>query len=298
MSANIPTFYAREYSTNVQLLLQQRGSKLRMAVDEGSYIGDQASPVDQLGAVEATQVTSRFAPMSRVDAATDRRWVFPTDYELPQLIDSFDKLRLLTDPESKYVENAVLGMGRKIDTVIITAFTAAAMTGVNGATSTSRTAGNEIDVAVGGSNSRLNVAKLHGVRELILANHIDMDNDPCFVGITAKDDSALLKEIEVISTQFKGGDAPVLRDGKLERFLGLYFIHCQLIETVAAGTNEVTLPVWAKSGMHLGVWGDINVTIDRRTDLSSIPWQAYAKLTVGATRLEENKVFAIESYRA
>lgn len=298
MSANIPTFYAREYSTNVQLLLQQRGSKLRMAVDEGSYVGDQASPVDQIGAVEATQVTSRFAPMGRVDATLDRRWVFPTDYELPQLIDSFDKLRLLTSPESKYVENAIYACGRKIDTAIITAFQATAKTGVNGGTSTSFTAGNEVDVATGGANSRLNVAKLHAVRELVLANHIDMDSDPVFVGLTAKDDSALMKEIEIISTQFKGGDVPVLRDGRLERFLGMYFIHCELIETVAAGTNEVTVPVWAKSGMHLGIWNDITARIDTRPDLSSIPWQAYVYLTIGATRLEEKKVFAIESYRA
>jgi hypothetical protein len=297
MSANIPGHFVRSYSQNVQLLLQQRGSKLRMCVDEGSYVGDQASPVDQLGAVEMQQVVSRFAPMGRVDAATDRRWVFPTDYELPQLIDKFDKLRLLTDPESRYVENAVLAAGRKIDATIIQAFLATAKTGVNGATSTSFTAGNEVDVAVGGTNSRLNVAKLHAVKELIRANHIDPDEDPCYVGVTAKDESALLKEIEMISSEFKGGDAPVLRDGKLDRFLGLNFVYCELIETIAAGTSEVNVPVWARSGMHLGIWNDISARIDERPDLSSVPYQAYVTLTCGATRIEEKKVFNIESFR-
>lgn len=298
MSINVPTFYVREYSTNVNLLLQQKGSKLRGAVTTGMYVGDQASPVDQIGAVEATEVTSRFAPMGRVDAPTDRRWVFPRDFDLPQLIDKFDKLRLLTDPESQYVTNAVYALGRKIDTLIIQAFMAAAKTGVNGATSTSFTAGNEIDVATGGTNSRLNVAKLHAVRELILANHINMEEDPVYVGITAKDDSALLKEIEIISREFKGGDAPVLRDGKLERFLGMNFVHCELIESVAAGTNEVNVPVWARSGMHLGLWSDIQSSVSVRNDLQGEPFQAYVKGTFGATRLDEKKVFNIESYRA
>jgi len=150
MSINIPSLYAQEYATNIQLLLQEKGSKLRSAVTEGRYRGSQASPVDQVGSVEMQQVTQRFAPMGRVDAAVDRRWVFPTDFDLPQMIDTFDKLRLLTDPESVYVQNAVLAAGRQLDKLIITAFQAAAKTGVSGATSTTVVAGNEVDVAVGG----------------------------------------------------------------------------------------------------------------------------------------------------
>lgn len=298
MSVNLPSHYVREYSTNLELLLQQKGSKLRGAVTVGNYVGDQASPVDQIDKVEMQAVTTRFAPMGRVDAAVDRRWVFPSDFDLPQLIDKFDKLRLLTDPESSYVTNAVMAAGRQIDKLIIAAFTGTAKTGVNGATSTAFDTNNEIDVAVGGSNSRLNVAKLHAVRELILSKHINPQEDPIYVGITAKDDSALLKEIEIIGKDFKSGDAPVLRDGKLDRFLGMNFIHCELLETAAAGTNEVNIPVWAMSGMHLGIWGDIQTSISQRNDIQGEPWQAYVKMTMGATRLDEDKVFNIESYRA
>jgi hypothetical protein len=297
MSANIPSHYVREYSTNVNLLLQQKGSKLRGTVTTGMYVGDQASPVDQIGAVEAQQVTSRFAPMGRVDATLDRRWVFPTDYDLPQLIDKFDKLRLITDPESHYVTNAVYALGRKMDAAIITAFLASAKTGVAGGTSTSFTSGNEVDVLIGGSNSRLNVAKLHAVRELARANQIDFEEDPIYVGLTAKDETALLKEIEINNKDFKGGDSPVLRDGKLERFLGMNFVYCELIETIAAGTSEVNIPVWARSGMHLGLWSDVQSSVSVRNDLQGEPWQAYVKATFGATRLDEKKVFNIESYR-
>jgi len=296
MSANIPSHYSREYATNVQLLLQQKGSKLRQAVTHGMYVGDQASPVDQIDSVEAQQVTTRFGAMPRVDAAVARRWVFPTSYDLPQLIDKFDKLKLLTDPESQYVHNAVMGMGRKMDRSIITAFTAAASTGVNGATSTSFTAGNEVDVAVGGTNSRLNVQKLLAVKELIRANHIDPSEDPVFVGLTAKDESALLQEIQIVNRDY--ADSVVLKEGKLERFLGLNFVYCELIESVAAGTNEVNVPVWAQSGMHLGMWADVATSISTRNDLQGEPWQAYVYATFGATRLDEEKVFNIESYRA
>jgi len=298
MSINIPTHYVKQYSTNIDLLLQQKGSKLRGAVMTGSHVGSQASPVDQFGSVEMQAVTSRFAPMGRVDATTDRRWVFPSDFDLPQLIDSYDKLRLITDPKSSYVQNAVMAAGRKFDSLLCSAFTGTAKTGVDGSTSTIFTAANEVDVATGGANSKLNVAKIKAVKKLMMANHIDFDTEEAYIGITAADHAALLDEVQIVSSDFKNGEAPVLQSGKITEFLGFRFIHCELIETVLAGTNEVTLPVWVKSGMYLGLWNDMKHSISQRNDLQGEPWQLYTYLTAGATRLEENKVYAIESYRA
>ncbi len=299
MSINIPSLFVRQYATNITLLLQQMGSKLRGTVTEGHYKGEQASPVDQVGQVAMQKVTQRFAPMGRVDATVDRRWVFPSDYDLPQMIDKFDKLRLLTDPESAYVRNAVLAAGRQIDIDIITAFTADAKTGVNGGTTTTVVAGNEVDVSVGGTNSRLNVQKLLDVKEKMRANHVDFDIDTIYCGLTAKDESALLQEIQIVSSDFNGGgDRPVLKDGKLQRFLGINFVYCEQIEETAAGTNEVDVPVWAKSGMHLGFWEDIRTNVAQRHDIQGEPFQSYVYLTIGATRIEENKIYTIESYRA
>jgi hypothetical protein len=296
MSVNLPTHYVQQFSTNINLLLQQKGSKLRNTVMSGSHIGKQASPVDQFGKVEASRVTSRFAAMGRVDAPTDRRWVFPVDYDLPQMIDSFDKLRLITDPESAYVQNAVLALGRKMDYEICSAFTGTAKTGESGGTSTVFTAGNEVDVAVGGANSRLNVAKIKAVKKLMMSKHIDFEAEEAYIGITADDHDALLNEIQITSMDFN--TKPVLVDGKVSEFLGFKFVHCELIETVLAGTNEVTLPVWVKSGVYMGLWNDVTTDVSQRKDIQGLPYQLYAYATFGATRLEEDRVFAIESYRA
>ena len=298
MSVNIPDHFVQQFSTNVQLLLQQKGSKLAPFVSTGNYVGKQASPVDQIAKVEAIKITSRFGPMGRVDATLDRRWVLPVDYELPQLIDSFDKLRLITDPASAYVTNAVYALGRKKDAEIITAFLGTAKTGETASTSTSFTSGNEVDVSIGSTNSRLNVQKLLDVRKLARSKHIDFDEDPVFVGLTADDESALLQEIQITSADFNGNDSPVLRDGKLTRFLGMNFVYCELLESLSTGTNEVNIPVWSLSGMHLGMWNDIQATVSVRNDLQSEPFQAYVNGTFGATRIDEDKVFNIESYRA
>jgi hypothetical protein len=49
---------------------------------------------------------------------------------------------------------------------------------------------------------------------------------------------------------------------------------------------------WAKSGLHLGMWNDINTKISERAD-KSYASQVYVKGTFGATRTEEKKVVEI-----
>lgn len=300
MSINIPTLFVESFSTNLALLLQQKGSTLRGALTEGTYVGSQASPVDQIAAVEAQPVTTRFAPMGRVDAKLDRRWVFPSDFDLPQMIDSFDKLRLLVDPESAYVTNAVYGIGRKIDDVILTAFFAAANTGVNGATSTTFPSTQVVGVNTGGTNSNMNVAKIRAGKKLLLQNFVDLDNDPIYCAISANENDALLNEIQVINTQYAGAFTPSVVNGQIKSVLGVNFIHCERVINFNATDDQsgtsTPIPMWAKSGMHLGMWGGLVTDVSQRKDIQGLPFQAYVKATVGATRLEEKKTIKIWSH--
>ena len=294
MSVNLPQHYVVQYANNIQLLLQQKGSKLRNLVMTGSYVGKQASPVDQIGSISAQKVASRFAPMGRVDAPVDRRWVFPNDYDLPQLIDQFDKLRLLLDPSSSYVQNAMYAMGRAMDDEIIDAFFADAKTGETGATTTAfATATQTVGVSTGGTTSSLNVAKLRAAKRILMANEVDLDSDPITCIITAKEHDALLNEIQITSMDFNS--KPVLVDGKVQQFLGINFVHCERLKTGtddASGTSNM-IPLFAKSGMHLGMWNDVTTDISQRKDLQGLPWQAYAYGTFGATRVEEKKIVRV-----
>jgi len=301
MSINIPLHYVQQYSTNLQLLLQQKGSKLRDTVMSGSHIGKQASPVDQVGAITAQRVTGRFNPMGRVDAALDRRWVFPNDYDLPQLIDTFDKLRLLVDPQSTYATNAMYAMGRAMDDEIVTAYFGDAKTGENGGTTTAfgttltSAGGQNVSVGVGGAASGLNVAKLREAKKTLMGNEVDLDSDPLICVVTSDQHDNLLNEVQVVSGDFGWKDAPVLKEGRLDRFLGINFLHCERLTTGtddAAGTSR-QIPIYAKSGMYLAMWNDIMNTISQRHDLQSEPFQVYSLGTFGATRLEEKKVVRV-----
>lgn len=294
MSINIPTLYVQQFSTNIQTLVQQKGSRLRKTVMNGSHVGSQASPVDQVGAITALKVITRFAPMGRVDATLDRRWVFPVDYELPQMIDHFDKLRLIIDPQSIYVTNAMYAMGRAQDDEIIAAYFGTAKTGVSGGTSTVFDTNNVVTVAFGAAAATgLTVAKLREAKRMLMTYEVDIDNDELWIALKAKQHDNLLGEAQVISTDFN--DKPVLVDGKVVRFLGINFVHSERLGTAtddASGTST-PVPCYAKSGMYFGEWEAINADISQRKDLSGLPYQVYCKGTFGATRLEEKKMIKI-----
>lgn len=298
MSVNVPNWYVSQYSTNIQQLVQQKMSRLRSACSPMTAVGNQASPVDQIGVVEMQDVVSRFSPMARVDAPTDRRWVFPTDADLPQLIDSFDKLKILTDPNGIYVQNAVAAANRKIDDVVGASFFASAKTGVAGATSTAFDTSNQVvSVNTGGTASGLNVAKLEAARTILLANEVDLEGEEIYCAITSAEHLKLMSEIQVLSMDYN--DRPVMNNkGLITSFRGINFIHSERSFLTTTATDDAAgssrqIPFWVKSGMNVTVWNEIETAIDQRADIQGRPWQAYTKLSVGATRIEEKKVVKI-----
>lgn len=301
MSVNIPTHYSTEFSRNIDLLLQQMDSRLSDKVNVGNHTGEKASPVDQIGKVEMQDITTRFSPMNRVDAPTERRWVHPVSSDLPQLIDRFDELKLLTDPKSKYVMNAVAAANRRRDRHIISAFFADAKTGVAGAGTESfgtdltsaGTPGQNVSADLGGADSSINVAKLKEGKRRLMEADVDLESEPVYCAISAKEHDALLNEIQVISLDFN--DKPVLVSGKVTEFLGIKFVHTELITTGTddTATTSNQIPLWVPNGMHYGNWQSQVTDISQRKDLHSLPWQAYVMMTGGATRLEKERVVRI-----
>ncbi len=296
---NVPNHYYTEFSRNINHQLQQKNSRLGDKVDEGPHTGEKASPVDQVGKGEMTDIVSRFQPMGRTDLPAARRWVFPTSSGFPQLLDTFDALKLLTDPKSKYVEGAVMAGNRRKDRHIITGFFADALTGVNaGTTETFGTAlttasGYNVGVGVGGAASGLNVAKLKEGLRAMRAFDVDLETEQPYCAVRADEMDDLMNEIQVISLDFN--DKPVLVEGRVKRFLGIEFTHTQLLGTGtddAAGTSGM-IPLWVKSGMHYGTWQAQTTSISQRNDLEGLPWQAYVMMTGGATRLELGRVIRI-----
>lgn len=298
MSFQVPTHFVQAYSTNVEMLLQQRGGKLLQAVSQGSYTGKGAKAVEQIGPVSPVKNLSRHADTPLISTPADARWVFPNDYEWADLIDDQDRLRMLIDPQSAYVMNAVNSMRRAQDSEILQAMFATSATGENGTTSTAFPGGQIVGVNVGGANSNLNVAKLRAAKRLLMAAGVDLEHEKIFAAITAADHDGLLNEIQVTSLDYN--NKPTLVEGRVTSFMGINFIPVEFTDTVAypdvqsflvSGATRL-VPVWTTGAIHLGMWNDITTRVSVRDD-KRYATQVYAKTTVGATRTQEKKVVQI-----
>ena len=285
MSFEVTTAFVQQYSTNVSLLLQQRGSRLRDCVTVGSYTGKAAKAVEQIGAVTAQAKTSRHADTPLISTPHDARWVHPTDYEWADMIDDQDKLRMLIDPTSPYAMNGAYALGRAMDSLIITAALGASLTGENGSTSTPFDTANQ-QIVVGATG--LTVAKLRTAKKKLLAAEVDVEMDPLYIAVTATQLDNLLGTTEVTSADYNTVKALV--QGSVDTFMGFKFVHTELLGL--DGSSDRRCIAWAKSGLHLGIWNDINSKIGERAD-KSYATQVYVKGTFGATRTEEKKVVEI-----
>jgi hypothetical protein len=283
-----------QFATNLELKLQQMGSKLRGKVNEGFHTGKMASPVNQVGAIQSKKPAGRYAPKNRTDSDFTRRWVFPTDREIDQLIDSFDELKTIVDPKSAYVENAANACGRDWDDEIILQATATASIGQDAAaltTETFDTSAFQIASTFGASAATgLTVAKLIEAKRILRHYHNDLDTDPATIIIGSSQEADLLKQAQVTNADFNG-DKPVLVDGKVVRFMGFDIVVMERLPLTT--TNVRGCIAFVKSGLYLGMWKDTTNRVSIRNDLSSEPYDLYTSHSFGATRTQPGKVIQV-----
>lgn len=290
MGINVPAHYVTSFTSLVKLTLQQQGSKLRDTVTLGNHTGEAAVPVEQIGPIEAVARSGRGAPLTMTDSPETRRWVYPNDWLTPaEIIDRDDKVRMLIDPQSSYVQNAVNAIGRRMDRTILDAAFGTAKTDKTGSTSVTFPAGQEVGINIGGTSSSLNVAKLRNALQILIANEVDVMAERPTVVVNAKQHDALLNEVQIISSDFNRGEA-VIESGRVTRILGMDIKICNLIPIVSTNAQ---VPVYVKSGIHMGIWNDIQTFVDEQPTLEKRPTTVYASCTVGATRIEEGKVVRI-----
>ena len=290
MSVQITTAFVEQYSANVMHLSQQKGSRLRSAVDMETVTGKNAF-FEQIGSVAARKRPSRHADTPQMDTPHARRRVSLVDYDWADLIDNEDRVRMLIDPTSPYAQAAAFAMGRAIDEAIIEAADGTAYTGVSGSTATAFDTSNIVDVQVGVSpaaDTGLNVGKLRAAKEILDANEVNPD-EPRYLILNAKQLKNLLAETEITSSDYNVVKALV--QGEVNTFMGFSFIRTELIGV--DGNSDQKVLFFAKSGIKLAVGSNPTARISERADKNHAT-QVFYSMCIGATRMEEKQVGYIE----
>lgn len=301
MSDQIETWRIQQFRNTTEHLLQEMGGKLRSTVTfSGSYTGKAVSPVNQVGETKARRKTTRNQDTPIMGVPLDRRWVYPVDWAWGDMIDDMDRVRLGIQPDGEYTKAGTMAMQRAEDEEILGSFFGTAKTGEEGGTTKSFPAANEVaadivDPGVTAASTGLNHAKILKGREILAGNKVDLDMEEIYMIITEKEVTELFGYNTTTSIDFVDGK-PV-STGKLPPLYGVKFIpfSSSYLKEVGLITSDMAdLPMWVKSGMHLGSWKERTIKVGEDTG-KSFNTRIYMCQTLGATRLQEGKVVRVKS---
>jgi len=290
--------FTAQYTPMLELLLQQKVSKLRGLVASGSHVGKLASPIQQISPLEFKQPIGRYAPIQFQIAQYQRRWVQPNDRDLPIPVDTFDLLKSIVDPKSGITEAVVAAANRFFDDVVIAAPFAASLVGVD----QSANAGNlnsetwpattylVADTFDSASSVGMTYAKIVEGRRILEHYQNDLDAETVTLVESSQQNSDLLKQMEVVSSELRNGTS--LSNGRVRTVLDTQVVHSERLHSNAA-TKLRNCIMFVRSGLYLGIWKDMDVRVDERKDLTWHPWQLYSMISAGATRTQLGKVIQI-----
>ena len=309
---SIDTAYVNQYGKTLDLVAETKGGKFNGLSLEDQVTGEVAF-YDQLDSVYAGAVdtASNSGGMNSPDDTIThlRRRVELANYEVGILLDRFDKVQTLINPESEYVQRQVSALMRKKDIEFISGALGTASTGKAGAGSATLGSGQKILQA----NAGLTIAKIREARAILQKNGVDLDDpmNEAYLAVTPTQIEDLLGNTEATSADFMNVKALV--SGGIDTFYGFKIIVSNLLPFVATDDNSVNLTwsasdvpavsstddnvrgcfAWVKSGIRSAVGMGIETDIAKRAD-KRFNWYAYSAMRCGAVRMEEEKVVQIQ----
>lgn len=287
MAFEIPSHFAESFTTNVELLLQERIPVMLMGANMANYQGHKsAQVVKQFGEVEFEEKTTRNGDTNFAEIEHKQRWVFPTDFTLALPVDKEDEIKMLNSPVSPYVEAMRAAWARKANTICRDALLGSSKTGDNGGTTTAfDTTNNQI----ASGSTGLTITKLRSALEILRANHsLDNPGISLHFALMAEQMTDLLETTEITSSDYNTVKALV--NGDVNTFLGFNFHHYESLGV--DGSSDRRCIAWTSDSLTYATWNNPETNIGPRADKNYLT-QVHMAFTAGATRTQEGKVVEV-----
>lgn len=287
MSFQITENFTQQFGTNFRILGQQRRSRFEPFVQVEPNIVGTSMSVERIGSTEVLPIESRHSDTKYVDTPHSRRWLDLADFAWADLVDKMDKIKMLADPTTPYLQVGVAAHNRKKDEIILTAATGNARTGTQGliALPTSQ--------KIAASATGLTLEKLMLAKELLDAAEIDADditgqgNPTRVMAVTSRQLSNLLNTTQVTSADYNTVQALVR--GTVDSFMGFKFIRTERLPKIG---NIRYCPAWVEGSVAYGYGQDTMQRIDEMPG-KNYSVQVYASGSYGAVRVEDAGVVEI-----
>lgn len=287
MSFSITENFVQQFGRNFRILGQQKRSRFEAFTQVEPNIVGTSMSVERLGSSEVNPIESRHADTKYSDVPHSRRWLDLADFAWADLVDKMDKIKMLNDPTSPYLQIGVAAHNRKKDDIILQASTGLARSGTAGLIALPSSQ------KIAASASGLTIAKLLAAKELLDAAEIDVDdstgqgNATRVMAVSSRQLTNLLGTTEVRSVDYNSVKALV--QGQVDTFLGFKFIRTERLPKVG---NVRYCPAWVKGSVAYGYGQDTQQRVSEMPG-KNYSVQVYASGSYGAVRVEDAGVVEI-----
>lgn len=282
MSDTVTRQFVTQFDSALRLAAQQKDSRLMKTVTDRGTIEGSSFTINNLGAVEMEENTTRHGDTLFSDIDHSARIVPMRDFFKALPLDRADIPKMKVNPVTggQYMQTLVAAKNRKIDDIIYQAALGTINT-VDGTSSYSLPAGQII--AAGGTG--LTKAKIIQAKSILFGN--ELDEEEAFFLYDSLALTQILADTTLTSADFMAGK--MLQDGKLSgSWLGFNWVHLERIEKVAGVRRTAA---YTKDAIHFGRGYEAG-DVAKRPDKKNL-WQVSMEASYGAGRQDELKVVQV-----
>lgn len=290
MAGEIQQVFVDAFRDNVRHLAQQKTSKLRQYTDQWSPEAETGA-WDRLSKGEMGAKTRKQATPETGRLWT-RRIAIAAPWSDGEIIECEDPSMMLQDPSSNLVMSMGYATGRKIDDIIIgaaignaTDITRDPLNPNHDGTHTPTAVALPAGQVVGGGGNAMSFDLVTQVQETFMNNDIDPDVPKIFVVAPAQV-RALMNLTEQTSNDYVQAQA-LQQYGIVPNWLGFTWIVSTRVTGVSGTTRDCFAMTHDAVGLHIPQ--DVTSFVQRDPTVS-YAWRPYCQMTLGAVRIEDEKV--------
>lgn len=281
MANSVPEAFVKAYHANISVRYFENGGKLAgVAGEVHDGITAETDHFELVKQVEAEEKTTQFEEQPNLNPEHSKRSLNLRDFFFNAYIDKQDRLRLLADPQSVYVMNALEALRRKGDSLRYTALRGSVLQGKTNPSTITLPASQKVAVGTG----PLSVEKIMDAAAILNKNNVPLDSRYLIVNWAGLDD--MLREFEIGSADYN--EVRALMTGQVRFWMGMNWIMYNY--TVEAGT-------YFALACHPSSLGESRAQ-DVFTSIDILPTkhfltQVYASMNMNALRKQEEGVVEI-----
>lgn len=291
-SPTITTAFRTQFHDTFYHAVQQKESRFQGTVTDRGMIQGSTFTTNNIGLVEAREVTGRYEQKTAQDIDHSTRIAYMADYDIgPLVVDGFDLAKLVADPTYKYVELLVAAANRRKDKTIYRALLDASPTRtLEGGSLTSTTIPAAQQIAAGGTG--FTKAKILQAMEIFRGNHADaMNGEKLFMSYNATAARQILSDTTLTSADYMA--VKMLQAGLVaENWCGFTWVPYEAMDVPSS--NVARAVAWCQSALQFGMGMDMRTDIDINKAKRGHPTEVYGMLSLGAVRQDEDKVVQLD----